>query len=245
MYCIAADSDADADPDRDVRAAEIERLPEQRQHAVGQNGRVGPLIDTGLYNRELVAAEPCNGIVFAHRVLDPVGNADEQLITRLMTEIVVDRLELVQVEIMHRHQALPSYLRHCGLQTVVEKHAVRQVGQRIVMRHMGDQLLIAPLLGHVEIGCHEAAAVERHAAHFQNDAVGPRPVVAMRLHLARQFHPAPDVHLDVAGTVFPAQRIEAEELFHRRIAVGHQLIRIFQQNLLLLVAQHHLQIVVE
>jgi len=113
-------------------------------------------------------------------------------------------------------------------QPIREKSPVRQVGQRVVMRHMRNQRLGAPLLGDVEMGGHETAALERSAADLEHGAVRARAVVDMRLLLARQPHTPLDMLGNGARSIFAAFRIEAEQLFQARKTVGEEVVRIVE-----------------
>ena len=131
---------------------------------------------------------------------------------------------------MQRQQAGPFGERDRGLQAICEKRAVRQVGQRIVMRHVGDQRLGAALFGDVKVGRDETAAGERHASYLDDGAVRPCPLIDMRLTLAHQPHAPGDMLLDVAGAVFAPHGVEAEQSFQRRKAVGEEFRGVVEQN---------------
>ena len=56
-----------------------------------------------------------------------------------MAEAVIHRLEVVQIEEVQRHRlALPLAAAQGLIQPIIEQPAVRQVGQRIVMRQVPD-----------------------------------------------------------------------------------------------------------
>jgi hypothetical protein len=78
-----------------------------------------------------------------------------------MAERIVDALELVDVDI-HHGQLLtrPDRLQRL-LQPFAEQHAVRQIGQRIVMRHMGNLLVGAGALRYVLDRRHPSALWQR------------------------------------------------------------------------------------
>ena len=67
-----------------------------------------------------------------------------------MAEHVVDLLEAVEIDAQHREASsgAAGALERRG-EALVERRAVRQVGQRIVMREMRDARLVALALGHV------------------------------------------------------------------------------------------------
>jgi len=75
---------------------------------------------------ELVAAEPRHGVDLAHRCVQPFGGVDQDLISHLMPQRVIDHLELVQVA--EQHGELPAVAQgigDCQLQPVTEHVPVR------------------------------------------------------------------------------------------------------------------------
>ena len=67
----------------------------------------------------------------------------------MVAERIVDALELVDVDIEQRELLAVGGLLQLALDLLAEQRAVRQVGQRIVVRHMRDLLVGAPPLGDV------------------------------------------------------------------------------------------------
>ena len=78
-----------------------------------------------------------------------VGHRLQQLVADMVSERVVDALELVDVDIEQRELLAAGGLAQLALDLFAEQHPVRQVGQRVVMRQMRDLLVGAPALGHV------------------------------------------------------------------------------------------------
>ncbi len=106
-----------------------------------------------------------------------------------MPERIVDGLELVEVEMMDGHQFPRLNPAQRLFESVVQQHPVRQIGQRIVVRHVLDLDLGLALLGDVLMGRDPAAAGHRPVADLdrapvlQSDdtvfrLVGDRDVVA-------------------------------------------------------------------
>ena len=58
-----------------------------------------------------------------------------------------------------------------------QQDPVGKAGQRVVMRHMGDLLLVALAFADVRKGANEAAVGQIDAAHLEHDAVRPRALV--------------------------------------------------------------------
>ena len=102
-----------------------------------------------LHDGELVAAHARDGVGLAHQRAQPVGHHLQQLVAGGMAQRVVDVLEVVEVEQVDRHHLAALDARERLLEPLVEQHAVGQVGQRVVQRHVRDLGLGAALLGDV------------------------------------------------------------------------------------------------
>ena len=74
-----------------------------------------------------------------------------------MAERIVDALELVDVDVEDRERPALAQAPRASLQIAAQQHAVGQVGQRVVMRHMRDALVGADALGDVLVGRDPAA----------------------------------------------------------------------------------------
>ena len=110
---------------------------------------LGGVLDRGLDDGELVAAEPGDEIAGPDAFLEARGHRFEQLVADHVSERIVDALELVDVDIEHRQMLSCNDVGELLLEPFVEQRAVRQVGQRVVMRKMPDLLLGAHALGDV------------------------------------------------------------------------------------------------
>ena len=73
----------------------------------------------------------------------------QKLVADVMTERIVDALELVDVDIEQRELTAAADLLQFALDLFAEQRPVRQVGQRIVMRHMRDLLVGRPSFGDI------------------------------------------------------------------------------------------------
>ncbi len=62
----------------------------------------------------------------------------EQFIANGVPERIVDPLEFVDVDVEHRQLLAGRHDPQAVVEALAEQHAVRQIGQRIVMRHVGD-----------------------------------------------------------------------------------------------------------
>lgn len=173
-----------------------ERLPDLLRKQAGFGNRIADIVD----DRELVAAEPRDQRRIADASAEPRGHRLQQRIARRMSERVVDVLEAIEIEHQHRkaRSAAPR-TGQCLLHPLLEQHAVRQVGQRVVLRHVGDLGLGTALLGDVAMRRDPAAAVHRLPRHADQPAVSKL--------------------VDPAADLVGRQRVECGELLGRG-AVG-------------------------
>jgi hypothetical protein len=91
-------------------AVEVERLADCREHSRRKKRRIVTLVPFyGLYNRELVTADPRHDVGFAGTRTQALRHRLHEQIAGCMTERVVDRLEMI--EITHQHiECLPLTL---------------------------------------------------------------------------------------------------------------------------------------
>ena len=135
--------DADAGIGGDQMPHTVKRLPDRRMDFINELSGFRAVLDRGLNDGELVAAEPGRHIGFLEATAQALGDALEQLIADRMAERVVDALELVDVDIEHRQLLAGPYRLERLFQPLAEQDPVRQVGQPVVMRQMCDLLVRA------------------------------------------------------------------------------------------------------
>ena len=128
---------ADAQGQRHEQLAALDR--ERRAHRLDGGTRhpqgVGRLVQVGQQQGELVAAQPRQRVAAAHALAQAGGDLLQQGVAGGVAEGVVDVLEAVHVGVHHRHLAVvPLRLRQCLPQAVLEQLAIRQAGQRVVVR---------------------------------------------------------------------------------------------------------------
>ncbi len=91
---------------------------------------------------ELVAAEPRNEIVAAHDMRKPQGDIADELVADRMAERVVDVLEMIEVDVEHRHRRAAALdVGDHRLQPLAEEIPVRQAAQRVVQREIAQPVL--------------------------------------------------------------------------------------------------------
>ncbi len=117
---------------------------------------------------ELVAAEAGNGVTGAHRMRRAPADLDEYLVADAVSQAVIDVLELVEVaeEDAERHRVRSAWLQCMG-EPVGEQLPIRQAGQRIVERLMGQLGLEIDPGGDVADG--DDQALHRRVSHQVGD----------------------------------------------------------------------------
>src|SRR5215467_10204060 len=116
-------------------AAKIAGLRNRLSDALRQSCCVGRSLHPGLNDRELVPTESRERIRAAYALAHPVGHCLQQFVADRMSERVVDALETVQVEIKDGYLFSRRSVQERCFEPLPQQCAIRQVSQRIVMRH--------------------------------------------------------------------------------------------------------------
>ena len=133
------DRDADAGADHGLMAVDVERLADRCDDALRQRSRLGGIGDRGLHDDEFVAAHPRDGVGVADQGAQPLGDDLQQLVAGRMAERIVDGLELIEIEVVNRHHLLAmNALAQRLFEPLVQQHAIGEIGQRVVVRHIFD-----------------------------------------------------------------------------------------------------------
>ena len=147
---LGVERDADADADLEHQTLDRERLPQRLDQALGDPARRREIGRARQQDRELVAAQPGDGVGRAQRPLQARPDFGQQQIAELMAERVVDVLEAVEVEQQDRHVVTGALRASDGvLDPVVEQGAVGQGGQRVVQGQALELGLLRLALGDV------------------------------------------------------------------------------------------------
>jgi hypothetical protein len=146
---IGRDGNADAGPNQDFVAVELERRPHGHVDPGGQRRRVGGLRQGGLQHSEFIATQSRDHICLAHDRSQPIRGLPQQFVTERVPERVVDVLEVIEIEIEKRDPLAPLRTLERTLELVRELHTVGQSSQQVVVRHVGDLLLRPFALGDV------------------------------------------------------------------------------------------------
>ncbi len=95
-------------------------------------------------HRELVTTDPAGDVGRANRLAKPVGGLREDTIAREVADLVVDRLEVVEVEDDQRQLSLVAMgPRHLAAERLLEEALVEQAGERIRLGEL-PRLAVAP-----------------------------------------------------------------------------------------------------
>ena len=107
-------------------------------------------VGVGQQYRELVAAEPRERVARAQPILQERRDRQDELVTGMVAERVVDVLEVVEVEDEQRPaRSVARDVRDVGVELLLEAAAVEQARQRIVVGEPAQLVLEAAALGDV------------------------------------------------------------------------------------------------
>ena len=122
-------------------AVDVVGLADHLDDALGERGGVCRLGEADLQDGELVAAHARDRVGLAHQGRAGARHLLQQLVAGGVAQRIVDVLEVVEVEQVAGHDLARPHARESQLQPLVQQHAVGQVGQRVVERHVGDAAL--------------------------------------------------------------------------------------------------------
>jgi hypothetical protein len=168
---IGRDRDADADAGVDDMIFHRWRMADDLDNAARKPFRRLRL-GSALQDCELVAAEAGDGVVGAGAFSQARSDPAQQFVADRMAEAIVDSLEIIEVEAQHGHlPAMGCDLRQAVAHLVSEQHAVRKLGERIVLRHMRDARLGLAALSDVLVSDDPAALLHRAMRELDDAAV--------------------------------------------------------------------------
>ena len=161
---VAAERHADARRHRDRlgAVAERHRLPQDLGQAVGEHARASasPAAQLAQHD-ELVAAETADRVLCPYGAPQPLRHGAEQQIARRVSQVVVDRLEVVDVDEQHagEHPGVARRAREQLLGAVEHERAVGQARQRVVQSLVGE---LPVLLGELAQRTHPTRGERQH-----------------------------------------------------------------------------------
>jgi len=135
------DRDADRGADPELGAVDHQRGVQRLEDPGTRRARrVGS--ETGADQHELVAAKAREQVAAARDRADPLGDLAQHPVAGGVSERVVDELELVEIDVQRRDRATVT-CRACELasQLLLDARPVREAGQRVVEREVGQALL--------------------------------------------------------------------------------------------------------
>ncbi|MNZ70585.1 hypothetical protein D3C78_889290 [compost metagenome] len=128
--------DADGGAQADFLVVEGEGGFQVVENALGQFRRFVRLLDIGLDQGELIAAQARQGAEPSTVGAQTIGQGQQQLIAGLVTELLVDTLEVVKADAQHRDPALQAAgIDQDLVQLLLQLLAVGQAGQEVVLGH--------------------------------------------------------------------------------------------------------------
>ncbi len=175
--------DADRRVQIDVLLADRERELQALEHAIGNGLRLVLVVQALEQERELVAAEPGDGVAWSQALRQPLRRRQQDLVADEMAERVVDDLEAVEVEEEDGARRRRARAAADGvLEAVLEEHPVRQPGERVVQRVVLELQLGRLAVRDVGLGAREAAGTPVGAAHGLGAREHPAPAAVERPH---------------------------------------------------------------
>ncbi|MCY1408196.1 hypothetical protein D9M71_235150 [compost metagenome] len=133
---LGEQGDADGGAQADLLMIEGKRRFQVIEDALRQLGGFVGLLDIGLDQGELVAAEAGEGAQATAMSAQAIGQGQQQLVAGLVAELLVDALEIVEADTQHRDPALqPAGVDEDLVQLLLQLLAVRQPRQEIVLGH--------------------------------------------------------------------------------------------------------------
>ena len=159
----------DAGADHHLMLLDDERRAQGFDDAGRKRRRVQRLGSRALQNDELVAAHAGDGIGLPDAAAQPTGDCLQQRVADGVPKGVVDLLEAVEIQAQHGDRALLAGADERLLQALGQQYAIGQIGERIMVRHVGDFGFVAMPLGEV------ADRVDLVAAQSRCGRAGKRP----------------------------------------------------------------------
>ena len=190
--------DADAYADDHLVAVDVVGLADDADQPLRQRSAFRRCVDRDLHDRELVATHAGDRVGLPRHLAQPIGHHPQQLVAGGMAERVVDVLEVIEVQNVGGDDLTALGTGQGLLQPLVEQHAVRQTGQRVVHGHVRDLRFGAPLFGDVVMGGYRAAV--GHPLHRHRNAATVTELIVELAEIAFVASAQYGVH-DVLATI--------------------------------------------
>src|ERR1700728_706221 len=99
----------------------------------------GDFCKDGQNEDEFITAMACKHVDVSNRRLQPVGGSFETNITQLVSQVVVDLFEAIQINATDCNQlALTPGGNHCLTQPILQQDSIGQPGQEVIVGTMDD-----------------------------------------------------------------------------------------------------------
>ena len=188
--------DADTGVGGHLMAETLVGRADRSEDAADQLHHVVDILDPGLNDGKLVAAEPGHEVGFARAGDEARRDRFQKLVADHVAERVVDALEFVDVDIKYGQLPVRRGVGQFALEPFVEQRAVRQICQRVEMGEVGDALLGAAPLGNVFVRRQPSAVRHRLVDDLDRASVGRRDDHGVTMGDVARHHL--DVMVDVA-----------------------------------------------
>ena len=163
---LAVEADAEAHADLQAQVADdVRRVAHGSQEARGQ--LLGDALALAArqvleQERELVAALAGQQVLGPDDGAQAVGDDAQQRVAGLMAPLLVDAAEVVDVDLQQRQLGLVhARAMHRGAQLVVQRRAVGQAGERVVVGELVQPRVLAHAVGDVALGAQPADELAR------------------------------------------------------------------------------------
>src|SRR3954468_16418715 len=87
--------------DHNLMAFDLKRLCNAVDHALREHASLARSLQVGLQDHKLIAAETRDRVDLASAILQALGHCPQQGIADRMSERIVDRLEVIEIEAEH------------------------------------------------------------------------------------------------------------------------------------------------
>ena len=124
---------ADAHPDREWKAVDDDRSDELIAKPLDHLQRRLLRADLGEQHRELVATDAGHDCRVGRGPCELVSDPDQHLVAGLMTELIVDAFEAVEVHQQHRATRVVGLRIEEAAEMVVERASIEQMGEPVVI----------------------------------------------------------------------------------------------------------------
>ena len=219
-----ADGDADADGDRHRVIVKIEGRAKHGMHALDEGVGGGGRFVGNLQNDELVATDARDHVGAIQTAAQALRDTLQQRIADRRPEGIVDLLEAIDLEQEHDEEA--TFQRVAGehlLHALAQLHPVRQIGERVVARHVRQLCLDAAQARDVIVRRHPSATLQRLVCDGDDAAVAQLVQPGVAYSFARRGQPLVEIGFRVLADIQPIGDAAFDDLAERRARLGQGL----------------------